>query len=75
MSASLFEPPPQESLEEDEVQMRHPHKKKNHGLPDTPYARPPSASINKMQPVLPPLAPKPKVKAVAPPKIPGINQK
>lgn len=70
LSAQLFEPPPQESAEDEEVQMRHPHKKKTYSIADTPYTRPPSASINKMQPVLPPLAPKPKVKAVAPPKIP-----
>ncbi|XP_063441011.1 protein MTSS 1-like isoform X6 [Mytilus trossulus] len=70
LSAQLFEPPLQESAEDEEVQMRHPHKKKTHSIAESPYTRPPSASINKMQPVLPPLAPKPKVKAVPPPKIP-----
>lgn len=34
------------------------------------YARP-SATITKMQPVLPPLGPKPKAKAVPPPVVPG----
>ncbi|XP_071172981.1 protein MTSS 1-like isoform X9 [Mytilus edulis] len=70
LSAQLFEPPLPESAEDEEVQMRHPHKKKTHSIAESPYTRPPSASINKMQPVLPPLAPKPKVKAVPPPKIP-----
>ncbi|GAB1601197.1 protein MTSS 1-like isoform X21 [Argonauta hians] len=36
--------------------------------------RPTSATINKMQPVMPPLGPKPKSKAVPPPIIPGGQQ-
>lgn len=71
LNAQLFEPPPQENAEDEDVQMRYSHRKKSHSVVDnTPYTRPSSASINKMQPVLPPLAPKPKVKAVAPPKLP-----
>ena len=71
LDPQLFERPPLESAEDEQVQIRHPLKKKIHSIVEnSPYTRPASASINKMQPMLPPLAPKPKVKAVAPPKIP-----
>lgn len=74
LNPQLFEPPPQESAEDEQGQIRHPLKKKSHSIiENSPYTRPASASINKMQPMLPPLAPKPKVKAVAPPKIPNTG--
>ncbi|KAL5021786.1 hypothetical protein ScPMuIL_000941 [Solemya velum] len=57
--------------EDDSVQMRVMKHDRPHFSIATPYARP--ASINKMQPVLPPLGPKPKPKAVPPPKVPGIE--
>lgn len=57
--------------EEDCAQMRVMKHDRSHFSIATPYARP--ATINKMQPVLPPLGPKPKPKAVPPPKVPGIG--
>jgi hypothetical protein len=76
LSASLFEPP-SETAEEEDVQMRNKKKERSNSSSSSGsghYARPQSATINKMQPVLPPLAPKPKSKAVPPPKVPTIGK-
>ncbi|XP_065936240.1 protein MTSS 1 isoform X7 [Magallana gigas] len=76
LSASLFEPP-SEMAEEEDVQMRNKKKERSNSSSSSGsghYARPQSATINKMQPVLPPLAPKPKSKAVPPPKVPTLGE-
>ncbi|XP_061189761.1 protein MTSS 2-like isoform X3 [Saccostrea echinata] len=76
LSANLFEPP-SEMAEEEDVQMRNKKKERSNSSSSTgsgQYARPQSATINKMQPVLPPLAPKPKSKAVPPPKVPTLGE-
>lgn len=77
LSASLFEPP-SEMAEEEDVQMRNKIKKERSNSSSSSgsghYARPQSATINKMQPVLPPLAPKPKSRAVPPPKVPILGE-
>lgn len=76
LSASLFEPP-SEMAEEEDVQMRNRKKERSNSSSSSGsghYARPQSATINKMQPVLPPLAPKPKSKAVPPPKVPTLGE-
>lgn len=60
-----------ETKEEEVVQRRVVKHEKSKSVSDAdPYPRPVSATINKLQPVLPPLAPKPKSKAVPPPKVP-----
>ncbi|XP_056003634.1 protein MTSS 1-like isoform X31 [Ostrea edulis] len=76
LSASLFEPP-SEMAEEEDVQIRNKKKERSNSSSSAGsghYSRPQSATINKMQPVLPPLAPKPKSKAVPPPKVPTIGE-
>lgn len=76
LSASLFEPP-SEMAEEEDVQMRNRKKERSNSSSSSGsghYARPQSATINKMQPVLPPLAPKPKSRAVPPPKVPMLGE-
>ncbi|XP_060566052.1 protein MTSS 2-like isoform X2 [Ruditapes philippinarum] len=73
LSAQLFEPPQQGSLESTRPEDQHDatviKRERPHSTMSVPYSRQ-SASINKMQPVLPPLGPKPKSRAVAPPKVP-----
>ncbi|PVD20796.1 hypothetical protein C0Q70_18957 [Pomacea canaliculata] len=75
LKPELFEPLP-EKADQGEVDMRdqsqahaggkiRPHSTASSG----PYARP-AATINKMQPVLPPHCPRPKIKAVPPPSLP-----
>ncbi|XP_067651224.1 protein MTSS 1-like isoform X4 [Haliotis asinina] len=75
LKAELFQPPAPEMLEKlKEADSRGAQGGAKHGRPHStvsasPYSRP-SATINKMQPVLPPLGPKPKPKAVPPPMVP-----
>lgn len=80
LSQDLFQPPPPGALENlrsaDGIQKSDPgglKRDRPHSTMSVPYSRP-SASINKMQPVLPPLGPKPKSRAVAPPKVPSIGE-
>lgn len=74
LSSQLFEPPGQ-IVSEDSKSDDGKHdatvikRERPHSTMSVPYSRQ-SASINKMQPVLPPLGPKPKSRAVAPPKVP-----
>lgn len=57
------------------IRMERPKSAALSGGATSPYSRPTSATINKMQPVLPPLGPKPKSsKAVPPPTVPGGHQ-
>ncbi|KAL3860567.1 hypothetical protein ACJMK2_010677 [Sinanodonta woodiana] len=78
LSSQTFEPPPKETLEKScseeiyersQIQRQRPQSAMGSGI----YSRP-SATINKMQPVLPPLGPKPKPKVVPPPKVPPIAE-
>lgn len=79
LKPELFEPLPEKAELSEGVEVRQ-GQGKGHGRgagklrPQSgstagPYTRP-SATINKMQPVLPPHCPRPKVKAVAPPVLP-----
>ncbi|WAR13604.1 MTSS1-like protein [Mya arenaria] len=76
LSSQLFQPPgsldgidgSQPAPEAGAIKRDRPH-----SVMSVPYSRP-SAQINKMQPVLPPLGPKPKSRAVAPPKVPPIGE-
>ena len=61
--------PPGQSKDGPPVEAGAIKRERPHSTMSMPYSRP-SAQINKMQPVLPPLGPKPKSRAVAPPKIP-----
>ncbi|KAJ8303508.1 hypothetical protein KUTeg_019904 [Tegillarca granosa] len=78
LTAQLFKPPIHdliETKEEEVVQRRVVKHEKSKSVSDAdPYPRPVSATINKLQPVLPPLAPKPKPKAVPPPKVPSTGE-
>ncbi|KAK6185083.1 hypothetical protein SNE40_007400 [Patella caerulea] len=69
LNKELFEPLPEATVE-----LRNDPSKKgpgrSHNSAPSPYARPSSATITKVQPVLPPLGPKPKPKAVACPRVP-----
>lgn len=71
----LFEPLPEKVEQGEGVDMRDQgtargeKKVRPHSTSTGPYARP-AATINKMQPVLPPHCPRPKVKAVPPPTLP-----
>ncbi|KAL4234255.1 Metastasis suppressor protein 1 [Mactra antiquata] len=72
LSSQLFEPPGQtigEKLDDGKHDPAVIKRERPHTQTSVPYSRQ-SASINKMQPVLPPLGPKPKSRAVAPPKVP-----
>lgn len=73
LSSQLFEPPQQGAMEDSKTEDQHDatviKRERPHSTMSAPYSRQ-SASINKMQPVLPPLGPKPKSRAVAPPKVP-----
>ena len=78
LSSQLFEPPTPGSLEGQGQQEQTEQgagavkRDRPHSVMSVPYSRP-AAQINKMQPVLPPLGPKPKSRAVAPPKVPSIG--
>ncbi|XP_050397331.1 protein MTSS 2 isoform X2 [Patella vulgata] len=69
LNKELFEPLPEATVE-----LRNDPSKKgpgrSHNSTPSPYARPSSATITKVQPVLPPLGPKPKPKAVSCPRVP-----
>ena len=75
LKPELFEPLPEKAELGDGVERRDGHgggKLRSHSTSTAaagPYMRP-AATINKMQPVLPPHCPRPKVKAVAPPVLP-----
>ncbi|XP_045194003.2 protein MTSS 2-like isoform X2 [Mercenaria mercenaria] len=73
LSSQLFEPPQQGATEVSKPEDQHDatviKRERPHSTMSVPYSRQ-SASITKMQPVLPPLGPKPKSRAVAPPKVP-----
>ncbi|XP_052231052.1 uncharacterized protein LOC127844679 isoform X3 [Dreissena polymorpha] len=85
LSSQLFEPPPQQgSLQnqsqsegqiegQGQAEQRLLKRDRPHSTMTMPYTRP-AAQINKMQPVLPPLGPKPKSRAVAPPRVPSIGE-
>ena len=76
LSSQTFEPPQQAIQESSKDENKHDPvvvKRERPQSTTVPYNRP-SAVINKMQPVLPPLGPKPKSKAVAPPKVPPIGK-
>lgn len=75
LSSQLFEPPTPGSLESQQQQPEPGVLKRDrpNSVMSVPYSRP-AAQINKMQPVLPPLGPKPKSRAVAPPKVPSIGK-
>ncbi|XP_021359519.1 metastasis suppressor protein 1-like isoform X2 [Mizuhopecten yessoensis] len=71
LSSKLFEPLLQEGDDQPLEQPVLRHERSNSTSDSVnPYLRPQSATINKLQPMLPPLAPKPKSRAVAPPKLP-----
>ncbi|XP_069113554.1 protein MTSS 2-like isoform X2 [Argopecten irradians] len=76
LSSKLFEPmlPEGEDQPSEPPVIRHERSNSTSSNSSNPYARPQSATINKLQPMLPPLAPKPKSRAVAPPKVPVAGE-
>ena len=79
LTSQLFEPPQQTVLENVGQPSGEQHdagvvkRERPHSGSSMPYSRP-SAAINKMQPVLPPLGPKPKSRAIAPPIVPPMGK-
>ncbi|XP_060071624.1 protein MTSS 2-like isoform X2 [Ylistrum balloti] len=72
LSSKLFEP----LLQEGEDQLKEQpviRNERSNSTSSSANSRPQSATINKLQPMLPPLAPKPKSRAVAPPKVPSAG--
>ena len=78
LTSQLFEPPQQMATEGVGQSTGEQHdvavvkRERPHSGSSMPYSRP-SAAINKMQPVLPPLGPKPKSRAIAPPVVPPMG--
>ncbi|KAK3603931.1 hypothetical protein CHS0354_042942 [Potamilus streckersoni] len=78
LNSQTFEPPPKETLEKSSSEEIYERSQIQRQRPQSTmgsvmYSRP-SAAINKMQPILPPLGPKPKPKVVPPPKVPPIAE-
>ncbi|XP_033754842.1 protein MTSS 1-like isoform X3 [Pecten maximus] len=75
LSTKLFEPLLQEGEDQTtEAPVIRNERSNSTSNSVNPYSRPQSATINKLQPMLPPLAPKPKSRAVAPPKVPVAGE-
>lgn len=75
LKPELFEPLQEKTEQAESIEIMHQSqghaggKLRPHSTSSGPYARP-AATINKMQPVLPPHCPRTKVKAVPPPSLP-----